>query len=1312
MPPRDKTGLFIDPSDYMAQSGMALRDTQLPSVPGAEQPGWFPGRNIIRPEEGGPTSDILGEGEGEHLFSGTPGFRKLVEKAQQTPDQLAKEERKIIEKAIELQIIPDIFAQAQEEDKAKKIGALDRFVQDQMEVFVPNAHKPYLDQYAASLSHFIGGMDDMLSRSAETKLGASELVQEHFIKLDIMPIPEDAESWGINKEGEIKRGKMSDVQRMSLNFLYGAVRLAPELTAAFIDNPYELMKGFATFVPETVALVGRAANIKLTVTGPEIGVYTSDQVEDAIEEIKQNPLGVLMAGMMTLGVGARTAKHLGRGKPDKYITQRTEAVEKQQVRVEQAEAEAAKVKTELEAIKKEKAVPAVEKPAVEPPKPVEVEPVERGKVKLPEMTKEEAKILEPAKAAKEPWEMTKREFERAWGEDTVDIPLLKGEKRAPPDMPFGINRNIYRGEKLVRLGIRETRERFVLKALSEGKPVPASVLKDYPDLAKKAPVEAQPVAKLEVVPEKQIGVGKKGEVIGKKEMLGEKPTELGFMGITPEAVKTLGESTAKSMRSVSAATSRMIQDVKTPPEIVKGVKAVKETLTEHDRFTRQAEATSTLLKRTVEKAVPKKDRQMLVAHAIEHKMKGPFWDRLTAPEKELARQLSREKTKLDQFVEENKVLELLPESEKIRHLSHFWIDSKTGKPFKAMYGKFTKALPQAKPRKIQDYATGMKATPDNPLGVGKGGIKPSTTNPGEMIGLGWQSVMRAYQTRQAIKNIYNIGADPKTSIKLTVKGEPRLIRMLERWDLLEKQGLTEGYTRYSHYALDKPIIFKDAGGNLTKIKGPVGVLNEIYPHLRAYMENPTYNAFDNLVSVSRSAKLGLSMFHAVSLAAQETALSLGKLVTGHPVAAARRIPFTAIPRGLKYRKEMGSVERLLYQEGLELHRHTEQMGGEKFFRGVGIPSKAGNVITAPVKLGRDFIFGVVQPGMKTAFAHDTFLEILPKYLKDVKNPSTKLDWTKAEVIEAFDAGKTIPKEALKAARQAVQMADGHFSGEHWQRSLLETNRFMAKAYFSPTARTAWSRGLLSPTWQREHLLVAKNVAKSFMPDKLISKMKLAEIHPAAKAEYRQYLYGAVAVIGAVDVWNLMTTKMMDGESKHLWENPEGKGFAVMAPWNEPDYTITTEDGKTKTIKGGAAYIRPLKSLFEVAEWVHHPIRKFSYKLNPYVSAIIAQMPNNKYRNYKGMKDIPERAMDFMFDVAEPISVTQLVDVAKGKKKWPSAVFPFFGMPTSKIKAPSKADVRRDIKKALKEGDFAEAHEKALQWNKAHPEDRLQMAPRR
>ncbi len=63
------------------------------------------------------------------------------------------------------------------------------------------------------------------------------------------------------------------------------------------------------------------------------------------------------------------------------------------------------------------------------------------------------------------------------------------------------------------------------------------------------------------------------------------------------------------------------------------------------------------------------------------------------------------------------------------------------------------------------------------------------------------------------KTLHNVGAERGATIKLTAHGAPRPIRMIERWDKLQKQGLSEGYTRFDHYALDKPMVFKDASGN-------------------------------------------------------------------------------------------------------------------------------------------------------------------------------------------------------------------------------------------------------------------------------------------------------------------------------------------------------------------------------------------------------------------------------------------------------------------------------------------------------------------
>ena len=168
--------------------------------------------------------------------------------------------------------------------------------------------------------------------------------------------------------------------------------------------------------------------------------------------------------------------------------------------------------------------------------------------------------------------------------------------------------------------------------------------------------------------------------------------------------------------------------------------------------------------------------------------------------------------------------------------------------------------------------------------------------------------------------------------------------------------------------------------------------------------------------------------------------------------------------------------------------------------------------------------------------------------------------------------KEVKARLQQCAREVVQKADGHFSGEDYKRSLLETNRMMAKLYFSPEARKWWQAVLLSPTWQREHLLVAKNVAKSFMPNSMIErwnkmapKLQMAELGPI-KSQYRRYALGGTLMIGAVDLWNYMATQKMDGEGKHIWQNPPGKGFAVRAWWDEPGYITTDKNGVEKLWK--------------------------------------------------------------------------------------------------------------------------------------------------
>jgi hypothetical protein len=711
---------------------------------------------------------------------------------------------------------------------------------------------------------------------------------------------------------------------------------------------------------------------------------------------------------------------------------------------------------------------------------------------------------------------------------------------------------------------------------------------------------------------------------------------------------------AKAQAKITNLTADIIKRTVPLPEIKGGVDVALEAMKTHDRWIRDAEWTSRELKRFGEKHIPK-DRQMLMIHAYENKMKGRYWQQLTKEEQNIVRYMAEEKTKLNKFIDDNKILDRMKEKN-INHIFHHWINPKSGVPYKAMYGKLSKGLPQAKQRYISTYESGIKK-----------GLVPATTNPFELIGLEWEAAARALNTRKLTQTLHNIGAEKGVKIQL-VPGKPvKPIRMLERWDLLEKQGLTDSYQRYSHYALDKTLTFTDAEGALVKIKGAVGIRKELYPFVKAYVESPQYTLFDQLNFATKSLKLGFSLFHVFSLAAQET--------------ANWRIPFKNIPRGLKARRDLDPDLRILHREGLDLFKGYEDIGyRNKFFDGEGYMTKVGNTVTKPIEWMRTFIFDVVQPGMKTSFALDTYQKILPKYIE-----------------------KGLTKE--QAARDAVKAADGHFSHEHYKRSLLESNRWMVKNYFYPEARKWWQRALLSPTWQREHLLVAKNVAKSFLPDKMIKKLGLEEVG-AIKKEYRKYAAGALAMITAVDMYNLMATQAMDGEAKHIWENPEGKGFSARAMWNEPSYTITTRDGKERKITGGAAYFRPLKSVYEVAEWGKDPIKKFSYKLSPTFTAVGKQLFPSKYRReYEGLPDIPRRVKDLVMDTSTPIQADQMISYAKGKKSIPSAILPFVGFPTSKY---SYADMKRDKikelrKLAIEEHKKTEAKVEARKWNKEYPD---------
>ena len=682
-----------------------------------------------------------------------------------------------------------------------------------------------------------------------------------------------------------------------------------------------------------------------------------------------------------------------------------------------------------------------------------------------------------------------------------------------------------------------------------------------------------------------------------------------------DAAKLSNESGAilNPISEIADMTSKMIEQAKTPPEIKTGVIEAKKAMIQHDVNIRDAEFVSKKMERTFDKVMPDKTRQQLIINAVEQRHNPKFYNQLNEFEKGIVKWMDGELDKLDRFVKDNNILEVMPEQEGIRHVFHWWQNPKTGEAFSSMYGKFSKGLPQAKQRVIPTYEKGIEL-----------GFQPVTTNLGKIVGQTWESVMRAQQSREMFKSLYSINAEKGQTIELVKGKTPKPIRMIERWDLLNKQGLGEDYVRYDNPILDKAITFKSPDGKLRTLKGAIGVRKELFPFVQAYIESPNYGTLSNINFAAKSMKLGLSLFHVQSLAMQEL--------------ANWRIPYKNIPRGLRYIKDLPPEMHELYKQGLDLWKGYEDTGyRNKFFGGESTIAKLGNQATKPIETMRHFIFDIVQPGMKASFAYDRYVRGLDKALKQ---GLTKEQW----------------------AREVVEMADGHFSHEHYKRSLLETNRWVTQTLFTPKARKFWQNLLLSVTWQREHLRIAGNVSKSFMPDKLIEKSHLKPISKVAKADYRKYAYGAVAMVAAVDLWNLSATKQMDGEYKHIWQNPTGKGFAVRAWWNEPSYKVNN-----KTIKGGEAYIRPLKSVYEVAEWANDPLAKFVNKLSPALSAIGQQFWPDEYRNYeKGWAGYPERGKDVISDLFMPISIGQVGSAIEGKREPEAVILPFLGMPTSKV----------------------------------------------
>jgi len=517
----------------------------------------------------------------------------------------------------------------------------------------------------------------------------------------------------------------------------------------------------------------------------------------------------------------------------------------------------------------------------------------------------------------------------------------------------------------------------------------------------------------------------------------------------------------------------------------------------------------------------------------------------------------------------------------------------------------------------------------------------ASVNPGEIIGRSLLEHVKVHESRQMFPRLYNTVIETSKSFKRSKGGSLKDLRLVEKWNDLVDQGVQGDYVRATELGartrllLGKKMMFKNEKGQFVQINADVGVHKEIAPFLKDYIESPTYSKAEQLNFVSKQAKLGFSFFHHGSLIAQDiaTGLTRGDLRIIHHIREGNRLWERNDP-----------VMRRLYRHGLEGKRSYEDINYGRLFTLPNAPkgiNAAMKVLQWPGQKMARFLFDYVQPGLKTHFAYREYTKGLQKALK---SGMTEDQW----------------------ARKVVKAADAFFSGEDMRRAMLESWRMTASMYFSPGGRRVFQVGFLSPTWQREHLLAAGRIGES-----MTGMMRGPEAWI-----YRRYLAGALSLYVAANVANYVWTKKMDGEGRFIFQNPSEKFFHVRAPFNYPD--------------GSPAYVRPLKSIFEIPEFGYDvvgsvfkgndPFRKVSYKIAPWITATAKQFWNF---DYYGQKYKPgnksqwwKRPADWGADVLLPISFSQGQRAIQGKL--PPAAIPVaaVGMPVSKEPKKKKTTRRR------------------------------------
>jgi hypothetical protein len=691
-------------------------------------------------------------------------------------------------------------------------------------------------------------------------------------------------------------------------------------------------------------------------------------------------------------------------------------------------------------------------------------------------------------------------------------------------------------------------------------------------------------------------------------------------------------------------TKKIIDEYKTLPEIQKGTTDIRQALGKHLDLIKDAGFNAMKARELDKVMVPDPARRFAINNAIEHQLKGMAWDELNPAEKKYAKDVYLQRNLVDEFNFKNDIVKPLtkeqtlarlqenlktaekPEDKVIiqsaidringsgwRHVTHQWLNKYTGEPNPIEYGKFNTATPLGKTRTIADLQMGKEL-----------GLNISNMGPMELAAREHESLMRADATRRTRQVLE--WTPGETGVMIDRGQGPQQIQMAEKWSPLQRQGLTSDYKKL------------DIGGDL------YGVQKDLAPWVENYIKDPNYGTLSKLNFVSKSLVLGFNFFHGIGLMFQDIRM-------GHN-------PALDIYRGIKQGKmALDATDKVLYRQGGDWYgQNYEDVGPtKKFFEGqgpiTGRLSNIGNVISWPVQQIRDFTFKTVRENLKRTMARSIY---------------------EGKLADAQKAGLTQDQWG----REVVKRVDSLFSGEDAKRGMLESGQFMQKLYWNATSKKVWQASMISPTWQREHLLDAKRIMQSVLPDVVTRKVGMAEqMSPLIKGQYRKGLYGAIALMGAADLYNYMMTLNMDGKGTHLWNNPKGYMFSVRAPWNNPD--------------GRQVYFRPFKSIVEIPEAVISTAQgdasKFTGKLSAWIQGAAHQIKPN-YGEFQGgkegtrlaregksptlpvvIKKYSERAAAFAQDTGMPFSLGSIGPVVQGKEKPVQIVTDIIGLSTNSPK---------------------------------------------